>query len=445
MEAFGRVFQTKFEFAGKFLQRLPAHGVPADTAQQFASELAAQEIRYALSTGHLYLSAAYETSRQAALSEFNRIMLFENFDKDIDAIVARAELELRAALKPLAPLRNASTSSTSGAAADPAKRPARAAQTTKAAAQHPSGPGQGGAKVSKQSSQYIAPGADPIPTGGFPADVQRLLEQYPRGSGGAVVAKPVPAASRLERERCAECDQPMLVDADRNELRCPQCDAVRHLDGVVLEDVQLSNTQESQKTKSGTFNPNRHFQYWWQHILAREPEEEIGDVADPDNQYGEKLIEAMRGIVRRDQKILRLLTVADVRAMLRELGRTNLNKDVALLLKKLTGIGPPSPSDSLSLRVEKLFSKAIEVGERLRAADRTNRNYYPFYISAILDAILDAKDENRRILYYVYMQSDDTVRKNDAEWKLICAEMAPSDGIAYRPSDRQKYQSYKPC
>ena len=46
-------------------------------------------------------------------------------------------------------------------------------------------------------------------------------------------------------------------------------------------------------------------------------------------------------------------------------------------MKKLTGIGPPNVSDEFSQRVEKLFNKVLEIGERTRDKDRMNRSYYP--------------------------------------------------------------------
>jgi hypothetical protein len=70
----------------------------------------------------------------------------------------------------------------------------------------------------------------------------------------------------------------MAIDAARSELRCRdvECGAIRELVGTVFDDSQFYS-QEGQKAKSGTFNPNRHFQFWWTHILAREPEDEICD------------------------------------------------------------------------------------------------------------------------------------------------------------------------
>lgn len=445
MDAVSRNIQSKFDVARLLLDRMAAGQEGQATAQRLQSELAAQEVRYALATGHLFLKAAgSETGRLAVRDEFARVLAAENFGGDIDAIVDAAEAAIRTALM---------------GSADKGAPPKLAVRKSAAA---PTSTGTRETLRSKAGRAGRQAESRPAVVPAIPADIQRALDAYPHANraGGvrnaAEDAKksgipPKPAAppagaavARINYEQCADCNTEMVIDADRSELRCLACSAIRELDGTVFDDAQFYS-QEGQKAKSGTFNPNRHFQFWWTHILAREPEEELGDPNDPDNLCGEKLLESLRTIVRRDQKILRFLTVTDMRAMLRELNHTNLNKDVPLLLKKLTGVGPPTPPDSLGMKVEKLFSKAIEIGERLRRPDRTNRNYYPFYVLKTLDCILPEKDECRRILYYIYLQSDDTVRKDDDEWEAICREMDPEiDGIRYFPTDRTKYIQYRP-
>jgi hypothetical protein len=430
MEAVGRQIQTKIDIARLLFDRLTGGGIDEVAAQKFQSELAAQEVRYALSTGHLFLKAASgESGRLAAKEEFARVIAAENFGGEIDSIVDRAESALRAAHRQ--PDRPAA-SGKKAAARKTAALPLGTRETLRS-------------KTSKKAADMIIV---------IPTDIQRVIDTYPHAGKMATSddalkkgihsgAAPGSMIPRIEYEKCSGCNAEMIIDPDHSELRCLICSAVRELDGTAFDDAQFYS-QEGQKAKSGTFNPNRHFQFWWMHILAREPEEELGDPNDPDNNYGEKLLDGLRAIVRRDRKILRFLSVDDSRAMLRELDRTNLNKDVPLILKKLTGIGPPSPPDSLGMKVEKLFSKAIEIGERLRRADRTNRNYYPFYLLKILDCILPEKDENRRILYYIYLQSDETLAKDDDEWKAICEEMDPEDGIIYKPTDRTLAMKYRP-
>jgi hypothetical protein len=253
----------------------------------------------------------------------------------------------------------------------------------------------------------------------------------------------IDTVAKTNIEICYLCGGTVTIDCLKSELQCTNsdCMAIYELTGTIFDDTQMFS-QESQKSKSGTFNPNRHFQRWWDHILAREPEEEIGEKSDPKNLIGEKLLDKCRKIVIRDKLVLRMLTVNQVRQMLQELKMTKYNCNVPLIMKKLTGIGPPRLSDELAVRVENLFTKAIEIEEAIRPMSRTNRNYYSYYIFKILDFLIPEDDlENRRVLYYIYMQSKDTVESDDIEWKKICAELKE---IEYKPTDRNMAQKYKP-
>ena len=125
--------------------------------------------------------------------------------------------------------------------------------------------------------------------------------------------------------KCLLCNNIMVTCSNKSELNCYNCGMVRELIGTVFDDTQFYN-QECQRAKSGTFNPNRHFQFWWLRILAREQEDELGDKKDPYNLYGEKTLKDIKYIVKRDKKILQLLNVYDIRLILRELGKTELIK-----------------------------------------------------------------------------------------------------------------------
>jgi hypothetical protein len=93
-----------------------------------------------------------------------------------------------------------------------------------------------------------------------------------------------------------------------------------------------------------------------------------------------------------------------------------------LIHKKLTGISPPVVPDSFSSQVETVFSKAIKIGEQLKGHKKYSRNYYPFYIHRIVEGLTTDEDkELRRILFYIHIQSEDTVISNDHNWEQICA------------------------
>ena len=245
----------------------------------------------------------------------------------------------------------------------------------------------------------------------------------------------------INYNNCLSCNNNMTVDYNRSELKCEECGMIKELIYSTIDNIQFYN-QDGQKIKSGTFNPNRHFHFWWTHILAKEPEEELGDKKDPDNQYGEKIIKIIKDITIRDHKILQLLTVNDIRSILREINRTDLNKNISLILKKITGIGPPIISENITMKVEKIFTKTIEIGNRIRYDTRINRNYYPYYIYRIIEAISCDEDvELRRVLFYIYIQSKETIELNDLDWEKICNELHEID---YKPTDRilaYKYSS----
>ena len=137
-----------------------------------------------------------------------------------------------------------------------------------------------------------------------------------------------------------------------------------------------------------------------------------------------------------------MLTVIDIRNILRELKKTELNKNIPLILKKITGIGPPSIPESIEIQVENIFTKVIEICESIKRYGRTNRNYYPYYIYKIIDNIIPESDfENRRILYYIYIQSKETVELDDLDWEKICEHISE---LTYRPTDRSEYLKYQP-
>lgn len=410
METASRQLQMKFDSARALLDRAPAAGVAPDCVKPLSLELAALELKFALTTSHLHWAAASgETSRADAAAEFARLLAAEDYSGDVDRLVGAAETALRAAGVPL-------------------REPAQA---------------KPGAAQGPRTARAKAPSARISAT--LLAELQRTLDAYPRGRPGGppqVASGPADGAPQaIDYARCAPCGEDMLVDAASSQLLCRSCGAIRELDGTVFDDSQFYS-QEGQKAKSGTYNPNRHFVHWWTHILGREPEEEIGDKDDPDNLYGEKLIAQLLKLIARDRKVLRLITIYDCRKMLAEIGRADLNKNAPLIMKKLTGAGPPALSEAIAVRAENIFTKAIEIAERVRRSERVNRNYYPFYIGRILEELIPPTDyENRRILYYIYMQSKETVEADDDDWALICSELAEID---YRPTDRFLGLKYPP-
>ena len=384
MENLCRHLEGQFDALEKLIDLCPG-------ADALALELQAIRVRFAITVAPIFCRAALgEVDRADARAEINRLIAAENFSDSLAALCNRAQC-----LRPPAAARGA------------AKK---------------------------------APGAPPRPKN-RQSKASPLLEKY-RGHAVDCTAAAVRHSFETHGDaysRCADCGREMVVCPETSELLCGGCGQVRELIGTVFDDSQFYH-QEGQKSKSGSFNPNRHYHFWMERILARETAEELG-AKDGEDPHGEKLLLRLREITERDQKILQLLTVEDIRSMLKELERTDLNKNVPQIMRRLTGVGPPPLSEEMCQRVEKLFSKAIEINERKRPASRSNRNYYPYYIYKILDAVLPPDDKSRGILYYIYMQGQETLDKNDKEWAEICTELSE---ISYVATSRTSAKKYRP-
>lgn len=59
-----------------------------------------------------------------------------------------------------------------------------------------------------------------------------------------------------------------------------------------------------------------------------------------------------------------------------------------------------------------------------------------------MDQLVPEDDrETRRLLYYVYVQSKETVEADDADWEQICLELTE---LVYKPTDRCLGEKYAP-
>lgn len=277
-----------------------------------------------------------------------------------------------------------------------------------------------------------------------------------------------PSAEFSNVEICPSCFVDGCVDVVRSELKCPLCGHVWELVGAIFDDAQFYS-QECQKAKSGKFNPSRHYDAWIMRILALEPDSELCRTgsADEESADGEgeesqsselsesersrcigELISNLRRIILRKNYLLHVhITPDSLREMLREIDRTCLNRNVPLIMKFLTGIGPPRPPDHVLLKLRKYFTRVLEIRDKLfprttKQPNRTNRNNYPYYIYKILDCILPDASPLRSILFYIYLQSRTTLKKNDFEWEKICDLLGPE--ISFKTTDRDIGLKYHP-
>lgn len=217
---------------------------------------------------------------------------------------------------------------------------------------------------------------------------------------------------------CSDCNAEMSLVPESVILNCSQCHRIVTLEGTVSSDSQFY-PQEGQKGKSGGFKPNKHFRTWMEQILGREPETKIGSKNDPDNIYGEKVIAQIKECIRKYGRYTEVLGVNDIRKILSNIRRTDLNNHCTQILRRTTGKSPPEVSPERMAYADALFSQVLQAREQIQTK-QINRRYYPFYIYKIFEHIIPDKDPEKEVLNFIHMQGGETVAKCDEEWRQIC-------------------------
>jgi len=105
-------------------------------------------------------------------------------------------------------------------------------------------------------------------------------------------------------------------------------------------------------------------------------------------------------------KILRYINPQDARRILSEMGCANLYKNVPLIIKKATGLGPPLPSAADRNWVRKMFGQVNAVIAEHLMNNGDNHDSYLYYIYKLYDLRFARRDyAARRLLFYIYLQS----------------------------------------
>ena len=225
---------------------------------------------------------------------------------------------------------------------------------------------------------------------------------------------------------CSNCFSKMSIVSNMSIIECKQCGLTENLYGTVFEDEQFYY-QEGQRTKHGSYDPSKHCKFWVERIQAREATEIPTDI--------------LKKIKSRifSYKIYNIedVTCEFIRKILRELQLSKYNEHVPLIRKLITGITPPQLTDYELQLIYIYFDKVIKIYDKIKPVNKTNCFYHPYFIFKIIEHIL--KDNRRRlrdIIYYIHLQSRETLIKNDRIWRKICDEI---EEITYIPTDKNIY------
>lgn len=240
----------------------------------------------------------------------------------------------------------------------------------------------------------------------YSAEVGRLLEQ-------------------IDYESCG-CGARMDVVPATSQLACPQCGYIDDIIGVAFSDTQLY-TQE--KTKHSGYDVNRHYRWWIDRIQALESKTFTAEEAA-----------RIEYVLDRDGVRRSSLTIATMRAVLKETKLSSHNDHAALLVVQHGGPAPPRLSFQENMRMAQLFGHIMDLYDTATTRIGGNRPYYPYFIYKLIEQEFENKPEKLRLLDYIHLQSRETLIKNDLIYKRICEiDAAENDPpvLVYRPTVRR--------
>jgi hypothetical protein len=223
---------------------------------------------------------------------------------------------------------------------------------------------------------------------------------------------------------CLNCDMVMQIHPNSSELVCTNCGSTTVLVGTVFEDDQFFY-QEGQRIKYGSYDPSKYFRTWMDKIQAKEIKE-----------IPEKVINDVKTLIKQDVRNVDEITCKKIRSFLRISKNTEYNEYVPLIRKLITGIAPPQLTDYEIQLVNLYFDKTMKIYNEIKAPNKSNCFYHPYFIYKIIEHVLKDGDPNRshKILSCIHLQSRETLIKNDSIWCEICVYI---EDINYKPTTRR--------
>lgn len=232
---------------------------------------------------------------------------------------------------------------------------------------------------------------------------------------------------------CQLCGGELVTQHLHGFIKCQGCGLIQEIAASQLDTDFYG--QEIQTKSKGTFSSDKHYSEHLVCLTGRSP-----DSVFEKKQPAKELFENINKVITDNGYLLRMMTIQDMRVVLKKIKRTDLNDHIPTLLKKVTGIGPPTLDSNILTHLEEMFSIVINVIHTIPNIEGTNLKYYPYYTYKFLDQILPLEDyATRRILCYIHLQKKETIEKNDKTFEKICQRVPQ---FKYKPTDRTAANKY---
>lgn len=225
---------------------------------------------------------------------------------------------------------------------------------------------------------------------------------------------------RSNYELC-KCGAKMVYFPDVSERRCSvsSCGRVKIVQGSLRDD----NALDGQKSKCNGYDFGRHLRFWMERLQAQEHKI-----------FDDVMLDDIRACMSRDHVAPIELTCVQMRAYLKETAHTAYNDHVPLLVVTFGGRAPPRYDFQEVRDITIKFNKIINYYHKINP-NGSNRPYYPYFIYKIVEEKFCDNPEKLRLLDYIHLQSEDTIKKNDGYYAEICKIAQPEDKLVYRPTN----------
>lgn len=224
-----------------------------------------------------------------------------------------------------------------------------------------------------------------------------------------------------------ECGGAMYIKSSTSELVCSECSRLRTLYGTAVDESPVNS--DGSKSKQSSYDYLRHFKLWIQRIQAKNK-----------RNIKEKELQTLKSVMIDNGIGLIDLNVERMREILKKADLTKYNDDCPYLIFYFTGRSPPELTSTELKMFQVKFMRIMELRQILKEKEGNNdgnRPYYPYYIYKIAEIIFRGNEEKLKILDYIHLQSDDTLRKNDNEFEKIALLAKKEDCIYYCPTCRR--------
>lgn len=208
---------------------------------------------------------------------------------------------------------------------------------------------------------------------------------------------------------CKVCNSKMIPVAETSIYKC-DCGAVFEIIGMAFNKSQIYRTDGAKiKTPRVPTVEDRHFKVWMERIQAIEnkniPQEHLNKI---------------RACFMRDNIRPKTdLTYSLMRSYLQELRLTCYNEHTALLLKIFTEVSPYVLTMHEYKEISLKFIMVLEIYKETEW--RNKKPYYPYFIYKIIDCLYPSEsDPPRKLLSYIHLQKEDTLKKKDIMFAEIC-------------------------